>query len=130
LGRVGAAVGFLTTLGVESDFFVRLGYIIGSFLHHTPKLRIPVEMIQFLLKLLFNLMCTTISTDFNSQISYPFMLRSRKFGKVGVESRSQQFCKGRTRSWSRIFYLRLRNPGVNSCQLYLAKLVVHERCYI
>jgi len=49
-----------------------------------------------------SLLCTTISIDFNNQ---PFMLRSRKFSKVGVGSR--KFWKG----WSRIFYLRLRNPG-------------------
>jgi len=44
-------VGFLTTLGVV--YFVRprmSKWII--FLHHTPKLGIPVEMVQFLLKLL------------------------------------------------------------------------------
>jgi len=40
-------VGFLTTLGV--------GFVcptLDHFLHHTPKLGIPVEMAQFLLKLL------------------------------------------------------------------------------
>jgi len=53
LGGVG--VGFLTTLGVGVGFFcptptpdVKLDY----FLHHTLKLGIPVEMVQFLLKLL------------------------------------------------------------------------------
>jgi len=45
----GCGVGFLTTLGV--GFFcptadVQLDY----FSHHTPKLEIPVEMVQFVLK--------------------------------------------------------------------------------
>ena len=46
-------VGFLTTLGVGVGLFVRLrmsNWIL--FLHHTLKLGINVEMIQFLLKLL------------------------------------------------------------------------------
>jgi len=46
-------VGFLTTLGVGVGFFcptpdVRLDH----FLHHTPKLGIPFEMVHFVLKLL------------------------------------------------------------------------------
>ena len=51
----GVGVGFLTTLGAGVRFFcptptpdVQLDY----FLHHTPKLGIPVETVQFLLKLL------------------------------------------------------------------------------
>jgi len=56
LGGVG--VGFLTTLGVG----VGVGFScptatpdvqLDHFLHHTLKLGIPVEMIQFLLKLFF-----------------------------------------------------------------------------
>ena len=66
----GVGVGFLTTLGVSVGvgFFcptqtleVQLDYL----LHHTPKLGIPVEMVQFLLKLLLKqfLLCTMISID-------------------------------------------------------------------
>ena len=49
----GVGVGFLTTLGVklESEFFVRLRVSYWIILH-TLKLGIPVEMVQFLLKLL------------------------------------------------------------------------------
>jgi len=49
--RQGCGVGFLATPGVE--FFCPtpdVQWII--FLQHTPKMRIPVEMVQFLLKLL------------------------------------------------------------------------------
>jgi len=47
----GVEVGFLITLGVGVGFFrptqkVQLHY----FLHETPKLGIPIEMVQFLLK--------------------------------------------------------------------------------
>jgi len=67
-------VGFLTTLGVGVGFFCPTPDVqLDHFLHHAPKLRIPVEVVQFLLKLLLNrdfLLCTTISIDFNSQISF------------------------------------------------------------
>jgi len=51
----GVGVGFLTTLGVklESEFFVRLRLRVPYWIIlHTLKLGIPVEMVQFLLKLL------------------------------------------------------------------------------
>jgi len=44
---------------------------LDHFLHRTPKLGLPVEIIQFLLKLLLKqgfLLCTTTSVDFNSEI--------------------------------------------------------------
>jgi len=45
-------VGFLTTLGVAVGFFCPTPDVqLNHFLHHTPKLGIPVEMVQFLLKL-------------------------------------------------------------------------------
>jgi len=53
LGRVG--VGFLTTRGVGAGFFCLTptpDLQLDHFLHHTPKLGIPVEMVRFLLKLL------------------------------------------------------------------------------
>ena len=46
-------VGFLTTLGVEVGFFCPTPDVqLDDFLQHTPKTGIPVEMVQFLLKLL------------------------------------------------------------------------------
>jgi len=51
LGGVG--VGFLTTLGVGVRYFCpTLDVQLDQFLHYTPKLGIPVKMVQFLLKLL------------------------------------------------------------------------------
>ena len=50
LGGVG--VGFLKTLGVGVGFFCPTPDVqLDNLLHHTPKLGIPVEMVQFLLKL-------------------------------------------------------------------------------
>jgi len=46
-------VGFLTTLGVGVGFFCPTPDAqLDHFLHHTPKLGIPVELAQFLLKIL------------------------------------------------------------------------------
>jgi len=46
-------VGFLTTVGVGVGLFcLTLNVQLDHFLHKTPKLEIPVEMVQFLLKLL------------------------------------------------------------------------------
>jgi len=68
LGRDG--VGFLTTL----DKKIRLrtkksdsesGGPIGSFLHYTLKLRIPVEMDQFSLKLLLKQIFLAVQHDFH-----------------------------------------------------------------
>jgi len=50
-GEVG--VGFLTTLGVGIGIFCpspNPDVQLENFLHQTPELRIPVEMVQFLLK--------------------------------------------------------------------------------
>jgi len=70
------------------------------FLHHTLKLGIPVELVQFILKLLLKLIsyCAPQFPLILTTANFvPFMLR------VGVGSR--KFWKGR----SRIFYLWLRN---------------------
>jgi len=49
----GVRVGFLTTLGVGFGFFCLTPKVqLDHFLHHTLKLLIPVEIVQFLLKLL------------------------------------------------------------------------------
>jgi len=92
----------------ESNFLSDsvFGCLIGSFFY------ITLLSWEFLLKL-YNffwnfccntdfLLCTTISINFYSQISFPFVLRSRKFWKG--------------RSWGRIFFLRLRNPGFGAKQ--------------
>jgi len=76
------------------------------FLHHTPKLVIPVEMVQFLLKLSLNqrilavyhdLHLVLVATKLLTADFIHFMLRSRKFWKG--------------RCWSRTFYLRPRYPA-------------------
>ena len=38
---------------------------LDHFLHHTPKLGIPVEMVQLLLKLLLNRRCLAVHHDFH-----------------------------------------------------------------
>ena len=51
----GVRIGFLTTLGVGVGFFCPTptpDVQLDHFLHHTLKLGIPVEMVQFLLKFL------------------------------------------------------------------------------
>jgi len=71
---------------------------LDHFLHHTLKLGIPVETVEFLLKLLLKQIsyCATLFPLILAANFIPLMLRSRRFWKG--------------RSWSRIFYLRLRNP--------------------
>jgi len=68
LGRVG----FLTTLGVGVARFCPTflsdsysGSPIESFLHHTPKLGIPVKMVQFLLKILLKQKFLAVHHDFH-----------------------------------------------------------------
>ena len=86
-------VGFLTTLGVRVGFFCpTLDVQLDHFLNHTLELGIPVEMVQFLLKLLLKqrfLAVNHISIDFNSQISFPFDVKELESGvgnfrKAGV----------------------------------------------
>jgi len=81
-------------------------------------------MVQFLLKLLlkqnsccvprFPLIFTAkyhslYVKESGSEVLQRSGVGVRNCGKVGVGSRSWKFWK--CRSWSRIFYLRLRNPG-------------------
>ena len=101
--------GFLTTLGVGVGFFCPTttpDVQWDHYLHHTRKLGIPVEMVQFLLKLLLKQRFLAVHHDFHwfqQQPNFiPFVLRSR----------SRKFCK--VEVGSRIFYLRLRNPGKKS----------------
>ena len=71
-------VGFLTTLRVgvgfccptstpDVQFGVKVGQRVevGHFLHHTPKLGIPVEMVQFLLKLFLKQSFLAVHHDFH-----------------------------------------------------------------
>ena len=59
-------VGFLTTLGVGVGFFCPTPDAqLDHFLHHIPKLRIPVEMVQFLEKLLLNQRLLAVYHDFH-----------------------------------------------------------------
>ena len=130
----GVGVGFLTTLEVGVGFFCSTptsNWII--FLHQTPKLGIPVEMVQLLLKLLLKQRFLAVHHDFHwfwEPNFIPFMLRcqsrkfwkgrSRKFWRVDVGVGSRKFWKGQ------IFYLRLRTPGLVS--LTPRQKVVSTRC--
>jgi len=59
-------VGFLTTLGVGVGFFCpTLDVQLDYFLHHTIKLGIPVEMVQFLSKLLLKQRFLAVHHDFH-----------------------------------------------------------------
>ena len=100
-------IGFLSTLGVGVGFFCPIPQVqLDHFSHHTLKLGIPVEIVQFLLKLLFQqISCCALR--------FPLILKAKlqsimKESEI-LESQSRKFWKGR--SWSRIFYLRLRNPA-------------------
>jgi len=78
------------------------GCPIGSFLHHTPKLGIPVEMV------------VSFETSVEAEISccaprFSLILTTAKLHSLCVEESESDFSKGRR--WSRIFYLRLHNPG-------------------
>ena len=66
------------------------------FLHHTPELRIPVEMVQFLLNLCwirYFLLCTTIFIDFNSQISFPYVKDSEILERSDILPPTPQPCR-------------------------------------
>ena len=82
-GFWGVGVEFLTTLGVGVVFFCPTPIAdvqLDHFLHHTPKLGIPVEMVQFLLKLLLKQTILAVHPDFHwfyKPNFIPFMLRSR-----------------------------------------------------
>jgi len=64
----GVEVGFLTTLGVGVGFVCPTptpGVQLDHILHHTPKLGIPDEMVQFLLKLLLKQRFLAVYRDFH-----------------------------------------------------------------
>jgi len=59
-------VGVLTTLGVGFSCPIPTPDVqLDHFLHHTPKLRIPVELVQFLLKLLLKQRFLAVHHDFH-----------------------------------------------------------------
>jgi len=61
-------IGFLTTLGVGVGFFrptPTTDVELNHFLHHTRGLGIPVEMVQFLLKLLLQQRFLAVYHDFH-----------------------------------------------------------------
>jgi len=61
-------VGFLTTLGVGVGFFCPTPtpeIQLDHFLHHAPKLGIPVETVQFLMKLLLKQRILAVYHDFH-----------------------------------------------------------------
>ena len=64
LGGVG--VGFPATLGVGIRFFCQTPATqLDHVLHHAPKLEIPAEMVQFLLKLLSKQRFLAVHHDFH-----------------------------------------------------------------
>ena len=70
LGGVGIGFGFLTTLGVGVGVALFCSSLIPDaqldhFLHQTPKLEIPVEMLQFALKSLFKQRIFAVQHDFH-----------------------------------------------------------------
>ena len=92
-----------------------------NFSHHIPKLIIPVEMVQFLSKLLLKQRFLAVLHHFNWSWQPNFILfmlrrrkfwngRSRKFWKGGVGVGCRKFWKG----LSRMSYLQLRNFGENN----------------
>jgi len=91
-------VGFLTTLGVGVGvgFFCPTPEVqLDHFLHHAPKLGIPVEMVQFLLKLLLKQRILAVYHDFywllvatkllSAKLHSVYVMESRvgNFGKIG-----------------------------------------------
>jgi len=71
-------------------------------------LGIPVEMVQFLMKLLLKQRFLAVHHDFHFVLPAKFHFLYVKESEMW-KGRSRKFWKGR--SWSRIFYLRLRNPA-------------------
>jgi len=64
--RVLGGVGFLTTLGVGVGIFCPTPDVqLDHFSHHTPKFGIPVEMVQFLSKLLLKQTFLAVYHDFH-----------------------------------------------------------------
>jgi len=122
--RLFGGVWFLTTLGVGVGYFIRLRLRKSKWItfasFSSPKLRIPVELVQFLMKLLLKQRILAVYHDFHwvlvatkfmvAKLFIHFVLRSRKFWK--------------DRSWSQTFYLRPRNPGCHTWMMASISLVM------
>jgi len=81
---------------------------LDHFLHHPPKLGIPFEMVQFLLKLLLKQRFLAVHLNFHwfKQPNFmPFMFRDWE-----------------SESWSRIFYLWFCNPGISTSRVHSYKV--------
>ena len=62
----GVGDGFLTTLAIGVGFFcLAPGAQLDNFSHDNPKLGIPFEMVQFLLKLLLKQIFLAVNHDFH-----------------------------------------------------------------
>ena len=79
-------VGFLTTLEVGVGIFCPTPDVqLDHFLHHTPKLGIPVEMVQFLLELLLKQRFLAVYHDFHAKFHSFYVKESEsEFLEVGV----------------------------------------------
>ena len=87
--RFSGGVGFLTTLGVGVRFFCPTPEVqLNHFLHHTPKLGIPVGMIQFLLKLLLKQRILAVSHDFHWLLFATKLLTTKLHSRYVKESES------------------------------------------
>jgi len=85
-------VGFLTTLGVGVGFFLSdstatLDVQLDNFFHHTPKLGIPFETVQFLLKLLLKYISCCAPR-------FPLILKA-KLHSLYVKNSESEIWKGR-----------------------------------
>jgi len=114
---------FLTTPGVRVRFFCPTPDVqLDHFLHHIPK--IHVEMVQYLLKLLLKQSFLAVRHDFHWFYQPNFILFYVKESESEIwKGRSRKFWKGR--SWSRIFFLRLRKPveNIGICKLRIATML-------
>ena len=87
-------VRFLTTLGVGDGCFCPTPDAqLDHFLHHTPKLGLPVEMVQFLFKLLLKQISSCVPR-------FPLILTAKFHSFYVKESESEIF-----ETLSQIFYL-------------------------
>ena len=101
-------VGFLTTrifLSHRSRIFLSDSKCpIGSFLHHTPKLGIPVEMVQFLLKPLLKQRFFAVHHGchwFWQPNFIPFMLRSLE-SEISERSERSDILPPTPQPWSKV----------------------------
>ena len=105
----GCGVGFLTTLVVGVGIFLSgSASPIGSFLHHTPKLGISVEMVQVLMKLLLKQISLAVYHDFHgvlvvakfltAKLHSPFVKQSEILERSDISPPTRQPCNVNTHS--------------------------------